>query len=68
LGGILHPVGKNPAIDAGSNRKSLGSDQRGGGLLATTPARVSGSAADIGAYEVQQDDIVFDTEFETCPN
>jgi hypothetical protein len=68
LGGILHLAGKNPAIDTGSNRKSLGSDQRGGGLLAATPARVSGSAADIGAYEVQQADVIFDTEFETCPN
>ncbi len=61
-------VSKNPAIDTGSNHKSLGSDQRGGALFLATPARVSGGAADIGAYEVQQDDIIFDSEFETCPN
>jgi hypothetical protein len=74
LGGVLHGTGKNPAIDTGSNPvvlagdKPLETDQRGGSVLATTPARVSGSAADIGAYEVQQDDVVFDTDFETCPN
>ena len=59
---------KNPAIDAGSNPKSLGSDPRGGSLTATTPLRESGSAADIGAYEVQHADIIFDSEFDTCPN
>jgi hypothetical protein len=72
LGGVLHPAGKNPAIDTGSNAKTVvpvvASDQRGGSISATTPARVSGSAADIGAFEVQQDDTIFDTEFETCPN
>jgi hypothetical protein len=69
LGGLLQPVGKNPAIDAGSNPDStVKSDQRGGAFEATTPPRVSGSKADIGAYEVQQDDTIFDTDFETCPN
>jgi len=34
----------------------------------TTPhARVSGNSADIGAYEVQKDDIVFDGGFDGCP-
>jgi hypothetical protein len=46
----------------------LKTDQRGGYTFASTPVRESGSAADIGAYEVQQDNIVFDTDFETCPN
>jgi hypothetical protein len=68
LGGVIHPVGKNPAIDTGSNSLTLKTDQRGGFVLATTPARVSGSAADIGAYEVRQDDVIFDTDFEDCPN
>jgi hypothetical protein len=70
LGGALKGANKNPAIDTGSNPKSLGSDQRGGALSQTTPARASGNPAlaDIGAYEVQQDDIVFDSEFEGCPN
>jgi hypothetical protein len=67
-GGALRGATRNPAIDAGSNAKSLGSDQRGGALSMTTPARVSGIATDIGAYEVQQNDILFDSEFETCPN
>jgi hypothetical protein len=68
LGGVIHAAGKNPAIDTGSNPKALKPDQRGGYYLATAPARVSGSAADIGAYEVSQVDVVFDTDFETCPN
>jgi hypothetical protein len=64
---------KNPALDKGSNAKStiplVTSDQRGGAVGMTTPARVSGSAADIGAYEIQQDDIIFGGEFdEGCPN
>jgi hypothetical protein len=68
LGGAITGAQKNPAIDTGSNPLPLASDQRGGGLLATTPARVSGSHADIGAYEVQQDDIIFDGEFDACAN
>ena len=66
LGGASHA--NNSAIDAGSNPLSLGSDQRGGTLNAMTPLRVSGNAADIGAYEVQHADIIFDNEFDTCPN
>ena len=42
-------AGGSAAIDAGSNPLSLANDQRGDGY-----ARVSGAAADIGAYEVQQ--------------
>ena len=48
----------SPAIDAGNNTESQDSDQRGLPYL-----RVSGSAADIGAYEVQQDDIIFNDSF-----
>jgi hypothetical protein len=48
----------SPAIDAGNNTESQDSDQRGSPYL-----RVSGSAADIGAYEVQQDDIIFNDSF-----
>ncbi|MBS0569206.1 MAG: hypothetical protein JSS28_01225 [Proteobacteria bacterium] len=52
----------SPAIDAGN---TLGSgvsiyDQRGS-------ARVSNGTADIGAYEVQQADIVFNAGFDGCP-
>ena len=44
-----------PAIDAGSNPLGLDTDQRGDGC-----ARVVGSAADIGAYEVQTlGDVIF---------
>ena len=67
-GGVSASAGfKNPAIDAGSNQLVLGSDQRGGSVTATSPPRVSGSKADIGAYEVDQNDIIFDHEFEGCP-
>lgn len=60
----------SPAIDAGNDAESTGLDydQRGAPFV-----RVSGPAADpvphvdIGAYEVQQDDIVFDASFEGCP-
>src|SRR5581483_8206415 len=38
----------SPAIDKGSNPANLATDQRGTGF-----ARVSGAAADIGAFEVQ---------------
>lgn len=44
-----HALGAgSPAIDAGSNPATLANDQRGSGFV-----RVHGSAADIGAFEVQ---------------
>lgn len=53
----------SPAIDAGSNVAGLDHDQR----LAPY-ARVSGSAADIGAFELQPDaDRVFADGFEASP-
>lgn len=45
-----HALGAgSPAIDAGNNAANLPFDQRGEGF-----ARVSGAAADIGAFEMQQ--------------
>jgi len=52
----------SPAIDTGNNVLALAHDQSGAPF-----GRVSGTNADIGAYEVQQNDIVFDTNFEACP-
>jgi hypothetical protein len=52
----------SPAIDAGNNSANLNNDQRGSAY-----PRVSGPAADIGAYEVQQADIIFNAGFEECP-
>jgi predicted outer membrane repeat protein len=50
----------SPAIDAGSNPSHLAADQRGG-----TYARVSGAAADIGAFERQVDaDAIFADGFD----
>ena len=52
------------AIDAGNNVFAfpLLTDQRLAGY-----SRISGSAADIGAYELQQSDIVFTSNLEGCP-
>jgi len=54
---------KSFAIDTGSNPKAYNTDQRGN---ATLYPRLSGSGTDIGAYEVNQDDIVFVTGDEAC--
>lgn len=72
---LLQPLGDNggktrtlalgdgsPAIDTGNNAAALEFDQRGGGF-----PRVVGAAADIGAFEVQEqepDDIVFKDGFD----
>jgi hypothetical protein len=57
---MTHALGAaSPAIDSGSNPGNLTTDQRGGAF-----ARVSGSAADIGAFEVQQVDAIFVDGFE----
>lgn len=53
----------SPGIDQGNNvATALNYDQRG-----SPYARVDGALADIGAYEVQQADIVFNTGFDGCP-
>jgi hypothetical protein len=51
----------SPALDAGNNAAGLAFDQRGDGF-----ARVSGSAADIGAFETQQpiSDTIFEDGFD----
>ena len=53
----------SPALAAGNNADDLPFDQRGTGYLRISTGE---SAADIGAYEVQRTDIIFDTGFETC--
>ena len=62
-------LSRSPAIDTGNNTADLNEDQRG--VLADPGPpypypRVLGSHADIGAYEVNQDDIVFNNDFEGC--
>jgi hypothetical protein len=50
----------SPALDSGANPLDLATDQRGEGYV-----RVSGAAADIGAYEVQAfADVIFIDGFE----
>jgi hypothetical protein len=60
----------SPAIDAGDNTAfGFHEDQRAAqfdGAPYPYP-RVSGAAADIGAYEVQRGDIVFNAGFDGCP-
>jgi hypothetical protein len=59
-------LGGSPAIDHGNNTVPYATDQRG-----LPFQRVSGAATDIGAYEVQQEDIVFMEGFDgppTCPS
>jgi hypothetical protein len=64
----------SPAIDAGDSLKVSDFDQRGSlvnnGVL--DYLRISSRAgdpplADIGAYEVQRDDVLFTADFEGCP-
>lgn len=66
---------RRAAIDAGVNNLGLAYDQRGGPqpVPSTIPPpplaydRHSGSRTDIGAFEVQQTDTIFNTGFEGCP-
>jgi len=59
------------AIDAGNNNSLFFFDQRGTAVVNGTLdyPRVSGALpkADIGAFEVQHDEIVFNAGFEGCP-
>jgi hypothetical protein len=61
-------LSRSPGIDAGSNSvldpdtsTPYAHDQRGSPF-----GRVSGVTADIGAYEVDQGDVVFNTSFDGC--
>ncbi len=51
----------SPAIDAGSNPTNLNNDQRGPPYL-----RTLGSGTDIGAYEVNPADVIFNGGFDGC--
>ncbi|MGA9335989.1 MAG: choice-of-anchor Q domain-containing protein [Rudaea sp.] len=59
----------SPAIDVGNSTVVSDFDQRGSAATngVRDYLRISGPKADIGAYEVQQDDVVFDASFEGCP-
>src|SRR5690348_4539879 len=52
----------SPGIDQGNNVLGLSFDQRQSPF-----SRQSGSATDIGAYEAQQGDVVFNNGFDGCP-
>jgi len=55
-------LSKSPGIDQGNHDASITLDQRGPGY-----PRVSGATADIGAYEMQQAEVVFSSSLEGCP-
>jgi hypothetical protein len=52
-------LGGSPAIDTGNNAANLDFDQRGDGFV-----RIVGVSADIGAFEVQANDVVFEDGFD----
>ncbi len=59
-----HALASNSvAIDTGSNPKGFTTDQRGSAVLYP---RLSGTGADVGAYEVNQADIIFVTGNDGC--
>jgi hypothetical protein len=60
---------QSAGIDQGNNILGDAQDQRGSPTDAPpySYSRVSGAAADIGAYEVQQGEIIFTANFEGCP-
>ena len=60
---------KSPGIDQGINSYGLPEDERGKSLDKSPYLypRISGTAADIGAYEIQQTEIIFTANFEGCP-
>jgi len=54
----------SPAIDSpGNQTTAFLYDQR-----VVPYFRLSGTSIDIGAYEVQQDDIVYNAGFDACPS
>ncbi len=57
----------SPAIDAGANPSSIDYDQRGDSPAPGFARESPTGSPDIGAYEVQQDDIVFSAGFDGCP-
>jgi hypothetical protein len=60
---LTHALASNsPAVDAGNNAAALTSDQRGAPFV-----RVSGTAADIGAYEADKSEVILAGGFEGCP-
>jgi len=68
------PYGHSPVIDVGNDAFAASNDQRGSAAVngVRNFARVSGppggaAVADIGAYEIDQSDEVFEAAFEGCP-
>jgi hypothetical protein len=71
LQSVLRHEVHSPATNTGSNLLGLTADQRGGSTTATSPPRVSGPPGgpllpDIGAYEIDQSDEIFDNRFDGC--
>jgi hypothetical protein len=62
-------LSESPGIDKGANILMFGEDQRGtkNDPMPLPYPRESNGTADIGAYEVNQADIVFNAGFDGCP-
>lgn len=61
-------LGHSPAIDTGNNALGSSFDQRGNPFARTSgPPGTMTPVADIGAYEVDRADVIFDNTFEGCP-
>jgi hypothetical protein len=57
----------SPALGKGSNPENFAADQRGTPFPRTSTGDFGFVFTDIGAYEVQRADIVFNTGFDGCP-
>ena len=59
----------SPAIDAGNSVVVSDFDQRGSAVTNGVQdyPRISGPSADIGAFEVQQNNVIFNAAFDGCP-
>jgi hypothetical protein len=63
-------LSKSPGIAQGNNALNFSVDQRGSPfarISAAPPGGIAPTVPDIGAYEVQQNDVVFNSGFDGCP-
>jgi hypothetical protein len=71
-------LSKSPGIDVGNNAIATGTapvknsfqwleDQRGASDAAVVYPRISNSVADIGAYEIDQAEVIYNSSFDGCP-
>jgi hypothetical protein len=59
-------LSRSHGLAAGNNKLSLSFDQRGAGILRTTTGEFRLILNDMGAYQMQRGDIIFDAGFDGC--